>query len=86
MFHNFFCYYYGVYHSTDQKIYILFLDKGVLESLGVDQTKVYWRTNIDITKLVSGVLCSYKCIITSCRSYVVSKFNKEEWSIDGVCF
>ncbi len=58
----------------------------MLESLGVDQTKAYWNTNVDITKLVGGVSCSYKCIITSCRSYVVSEFNREEWSTGGVYF
>jgi hypothetical protein len=30
----------------------------VSEGLGVDQTKVYWSTDIDITKLVGGVSCS----------------------------
>jgi hypothetical protein len=31
----------------------------MLEGLGVDQIEVYWNTNIDITKLVGGVSCSY---------------------------
>jgi hypothetical protein len=48
------------------------LDRGMLEGLGVYQTKVYWITNIDITKLVGGALCSYICIITSYRNYVIS--------------
>jgi len=56
------------------------------KGLGVDQTKVYQSTNIDITKLASRVSCSYRCIIINCKSYVVSKFDKEECSIDGVCF
>jgi hypothetical protein len=50
----------------------------VFEGLGVDRTKVYSSTDIDITKLVGGVSCSYICIITSCKSYVVSEFDKEE--------
>jgi len=62
------------------------VDRGVLESLGVDHTKIYWNTNIDITKLEGGVLCSYRCIITNYTSYVASKFNKEEWLIGGICF
>jgi len=56
------------------------------ECLGVDHIKVYWSTDIDITKLVGGVSCSYRCIITSCRSYVVLEFDREEWSTSGVCF
>ncbi len=80
------CYYYGAYYWIDQKNKNFSLDRGVLETLGFDKTKVYWSTNIDIIKLASGVLCSYKCIITSYRSYAVSKFNNEEWSIGGVCF
>jgi hypothetical protein len=56
------------------------------EVLRVDQTKVYENTNIDITILVGGVSCSYICIFISYGSYVVSEFNKEEWSHDGVCF
>ncbi len=58
----------------------------MLEGLKVDQTKVYESTDIDITKLAGGVSCLYRCIIISCRSYVVLKFDKEEWSADGVCF
>jgi len=30
----------------------------MLEGLGVDQTKAYCSSNIDITKLASGVSCS----------------------------
>jgi hypothetical protein len=60
-----------------KKIEIFFWTK-VSEGLKVDQTKVYWSTNIDITKLASGVSCSYKCIIINYRSYVVSEFDKEE--------
>jgi hypothetical protein len=62
------------------------LDKRMLEGLGVDQTKVYWNTDIDITKVASGVSCSYKCIFINYGSCVVLKFNKEEWSTGGVCF
>jgi hypothetical protein len=47
-------------------------NRGVSKGLGVDQTKVYWNTTIDITKLIGGVSCSYRCIITNCKSYVVS--------------
>jgi len=50
------------------------------KGLGVDQIEVYWSTNINIMKLASVVSCSYICIIISCRNYVVSKFDKEEWS------
>ncbi len=53
--------------------------------MGVDKIEVYWNIDIDITKLAGGVSCSYKCISTSYRSYVVSNFDKEEWSIGGVC-
>ncbi len=48
------------------------------KGLGLDQTKVYRNIDIDITKLASGVSCSYRCIITSCKNYVISKFDKEE--------
>jgi hypothetical protein len=57
------------------------LDRGVLEVLGVDQTKVCWSIDVNITKLVIGVSCSYKF-----RCYVVSGFDKEEWSTGGVWF
>jgi hypothetical protein len=56
------------------------------KGLGIDQTKVYWSTDIDIIKLVGGVSCSYKCTLVSCGGYVVSECNKEEWSISSVCF
>jgi hypothetical protein len=56
------------------------------KGLEIDQTEVYWSTNIDITKLVGGVSCSYKCTLISCGGYVVSKGNKEEWSTNNVCF
>ncbi len=58
----------------------------MLEGLGIDQTKVYWNTDIDLTKLASGVSCSYKCILISCEGHVVLKCNKEEWSTSSVCF
>jgi hypothetical protein len=35
------------------------------EGLEIDQIEVYWSIDIDITKLVSGVSCSYKCILIS---------------------
>jgi len=54
--------------------------------LGVDHTKIYWSSNIDITKLVGEVSCSCRYIIISCKNYVVLEFDKEEWSIGGVCF
>ncbi len=31
------------------------------KGLGIDWTKVYWSTDTDITKLVGGISCSYKC-------------------------
>jgi hypothetical protein len=71
MFYQKLCYYYGTYYKIDQKDKDFSLDKGMLASLGVDQTKVYWNTNIDITKLAGGVSCSYICIFISCGSYVV---------------
>jgi hypothetical protein len=40
-------------------------DEGMSKGLGVDQTKVYPSTNIDITKLACGISCSYICIIIS---------------------
>jgi hypothetical protein len=54
--------------------------------LGVDQVEEYWNIDIDITKLASGISCSYICIIISYQSYVVSEFHREEWSTNGVCF
>jgi hypothetical protein len=50
----------------------------MLKGLKVDQIEVYQSTDIDITKLAGGVSCSYRCIIISCRSYVVFEFDKEE--------
>jgi hypothetical protein len=58
----------------------------MLKGLGVDQIEVYRSTNIDITKLASGISCSYTCIIISYWSYVVSKFDKEKWLTSDVCF
>jgi len=58
----------------------------MLEGLGVNQTKIYWSTDIDITKLEGGVSCSCICIIISCRNYAILKFDREERSIGGVCF
>ncbi len=58
MFHQKLCCYYGTYYYTDKKNKDFSLDRGVSEGLGVDQTKVYWSTDIDITKLVGGVSCS----------------------------
>jgi hypothetical protein len=49
-----------------------FLDRGMLEGLGVDQIEVYSSTNIHVAKLANGVSCSYICIFISCGSYVVS--------------
>jgi len=60
------------------------LDRGMLKGLGIDQIEVYWNTNIDITKLASGVACSYKCILVSYGGYVISKCNKEEWSTSNI--
>ncbi len=57
----------------------------MLEGLGIDQTKVYWGTDIDITKLASGVSCSYRCNLISCGGYVVLECNKEKWSNSSVC-
>ncbi len=62
------------------------LDRRMLEGLGVDQIEVYWSIDVDITELVGGVSCSYKCIFVSYGNYVVSNFNKEEWSTSSVCF
>jgi hypothetical protein len=35
------CCYYGIYHKIDHKDKNFSLDKGMLEGLGIDQTKVY---------------------------------------------
>jgi hypothetical protein len=48
------------------------------EDLGIDQTKIYLSTYIDIIKLVGGVSCSYKCIFISYGGHPVSKCNREE--------
>ncbi len=37
----------------------------MLEGLGIDQTKIYQSTDIDITKLAGGISCSYRCILVS---------------------
>jgi hypothetical protein len=42
------------------------LDRRMSKGLEIDQTKVYWNTDIDITKLAGGVSCSYRCILISC--------------------
>ncbi len=81
-----FCCYYGIYHKIDHKDKNFFLDKGMLEGLGIDQTKVYWNNNIDIAKLAGGVSCSYKCIFVSYGGYVISKCNREEWLTNNECF
>jgi hypothetical protein len=47
------------------------------EGLEIDQIEVYWSIDIDITKLASGVSCSYKCIIINDRSYVILKFDRK---------
>jgi hypothetical protein len=31
------------------------LERGMLEGLEIDQTKVYWSNNIDITELAGGI-------------------------------
>jgi hypothetical protein len=54
------------------------------KGLKFDQTKVYWNNNIDITKLVGGVWCSYKCFLISSWGYVILDCNKEEWSTNIV--
>ncbi len=33
---------------------------------------------IDITKLASGISCSYRCIIISYKGYTISEFDREE--------
>jgi hypothetical protein len=58
----------------------------MLKGLGIDQIEVYWNTDIDITKLAGGVSCSYGCIFVSCEGYVVSEYNREEWSTNSLCF
>jgi hypothetical protein len=63
----------------------LFLNRGMLKGLGIDKIEVYWSINIDITKLASGLSCSYKCILVSCGGYAILECNKEEWSISTVC-
>ncbi len=61
------------------------LDKGMSEGLGIDQIKVYWSINIDITKLAGGILCSYRCVLVSCGGYVVLECKREEWSTNIIC-
>jgi hypothetical protein len=36
------------------------------------------KQDIDITKLVGGISCSYRCVLVSYGGYVVSERNKEE--------
>jgi hypothetical protein len=43
------------------------------KGLGIDYTKVYLYTNIDITKLAGGISCSYRCGLVSCGGYVTRK-------------
>jgi hypothetical protein len=62
------------------------LNKGMSKDLGIVQVEVYLSIDINITKLVSGVSCSYRCIFVSCGNYVVLEFNKEECSTSSVCF
>ncbi len=62
----------------------LFLDRRMLKGLGIDQIEIYWNIDIDITKLVGGVSCSYRCIFVNYGGDVVSERNKEEWSTNSV--
>jgi hypothetical protein len=54
------------------------LDKRMSKGLGIDQREVYCNTDINITKLASGVSCSYKCIFVNYGCDVVSKHNMED--------
>jgi hypothetical protein len=62
------------------------LDIRMSKGLRIELIEVYWSTNIDITKLASGISCSYICILVSYGGYAISKRNKEEWSTKSVCF
>ncbi len=64
--------YYDTYHQTNQKDRDFSLDKGMSEGLGIDEIEVYWSIDIDITTLVGGISCLYKCVLVSYGGYVVS--------------
>jgi hypothetical protein len=48
------------------------------KGLRIDQREVYCNTDINTTKLVGGVSCSYKCIFVSYGGDVISEHNMED--------
>jgi hypothetical protein len=46
--------------------------------------KVYWSTNIDITKLIGGISCSYRCILAMGAILSKNVIGKNDQPI--VCF
>jgi len=58
-----------------RKTYIFLWTTECQKAWELIKQKYIEATNIGITKLVGGVLCSYKCILVRCGGHVVSKCN-----------